>query len=109
MKEINWNDLETERTIAKRVFETKKLPDGVYSCPACYGSGRVVMIYRDPGPNKYMSCGTCDGTGEIIKCKKEGCEEPVPNNKHWYPDGLCTKHERERIDTIMKNGNSNIR
>lgn len=104
MKEpIDYNSLSKERSVRTTSYYTKKLPEGVYVCPACYGSGRVVTVYRDPGPNKTGECFMCCGTGEIKKCKHPDCNEPIPADDAWTQNGLCSEHEREYIrESIYK-------
>ncbi len=98
---IDYTTLEKERRVRTTSFHTKKLPEGVYACPVCYGSGRVTMAYRDPGPNKTGECWTCRGTGEIKKCKHPDCNEPIPADNAWTPYGLCMEHEREYIKQLI--------
>jgi DnaJ-class molecular chaperone len=54
-----------EETVMKRV----KIPEGNVRCPRCQGTGKDVRIYRNPGPNEYMSCLKCLGQGYV---KREG-------------------------------------
>lgn len=98
---IDYNTLSKERIISETIHHTKKLPEGVYACPSCHGSGRVTTIYRDPSPNKTGQCGTCRGTGEITKCKIPDCFEPVPNDPHWHSNGLCFEHEEKYFKKLM--------
>jgi len=46
-----------------------KIPEGNIRCPRCQGTGKDVRIYRDPGPNEYMTCLKCMGQGYV---KREG-------------------------------------
>lgn len=82
MEKFEWDKLiETKRTerVVSTTFVEKILPDGVYVCPNCYGSGCVTEIYRDPGPNKMKKCPMCKGLIEITKCPT--CNNnPVPNS-----------------------------
>jgi len=102
--EINWSKQTSkkERITYTQIPFTEKLPDGIFICPHCYGSGKVTEIYKDPGPNKMGKCHICDGTGEIIKCIHPDCNSSVPNNPQLYPTKLCRKHEEERMDIIYK-------
>ncbi len=99
---IDWNNLQKERSVPITTFKLKKLPNDVFACPNCYGSGKVTIVFRDPGPNRMGTCYVCDGTGEIIKCLHPDCDEPVPNESNWYSNKLCAKHEREYIDKLVK-------
>jgi DnaJ-class molecular chaperone len=42
-----------------------RVPEGYIRCPRCHGSGRDIRIYRDPGPNEYMTCLKCLGQGYV--------------------------------------------
>jgi DnaJ-class molecular chaperone len=48
-------------TFVKRV----KIPEGYTKCPDCNGSGKIIKIWKDPGPNEYTQCFTCDGKGYV--------------------------------------------
>ena len=80
MENIEWDKLEktrVERVVSTKFIE-KHLPEGVYACPHCDGSGKIMEIHRFRPPHKYMECGMCMGTGEIRKCHI--CNiNPVPN------------------------------
>lgn len=86
MTKVIWDKLLKTRTIKVTHYEEKKLPKGVYSCPRCDGSGKIMTTHRMFGEHTYMKCGMCDGIGEIIKCKI--CNEnSIPNSIHYifYP------------------------
>lgn len=100
--ELDWSKLETEHTVYIQVPQVKKLPEGIFVCPECRGSGRRTAAYRDPGPNKMDKCFMCDGTGEIVKCSHANCNNHIPNVPHRYPTKLCFGHERERIYKIYR-------
>lgn len=93
-EKIEWDKLETKRTVVtyqEPIYEEKQLPEGVYTCPMCYGSGRITEIYRDPGPNKMGKCWMCHGTGEITKCPN--CKiKPVPNKQKIQECVDCFEH-----------------
>ncbi len=63
--------LDDDRFILKEVVSVQrvKIPEGHVRCPDCHGTGKIVKIYRDPGPNEYMTCLKCNGQGYI---KREG-------------------------------------
>ncbi len=44
-----------------------RIPEGNVRCPDCHGTGKAVKIYRDPGPNEYMTCLKCMGQGYVEK------------------------------------------
>jgi thymidylate synthase ThyX len=44
-------------------------------CPECGGTGRVIFMNCDPGPNRYCNCFACNGSG-----KKTPQEKSVPKN-----------------------------
>lgn len=100
-EQIDYNTLEKTRLVRESTYRTKKLPEGVYACPFCYGSGRVTTVYRDPGPNRTGQCYTCGGTGEIKKCKHPDCNEPIPADDAWTPYGLCMNHEKEYLKELI--------
>lgn len=50
---------------AIKTLEQITIPDGYHKCPDCQGYGEVVRIYKDPGPNEYMVCLTCNGKGFV--------------------------------------------
>lgn len=45
------------------VLRPIKIPEDSARCPSCEGSGKILVVYCDPGPNKYCSCITCLGKG----------------------------------------------
>jgi hypothetical protein len=64
---INHEDFESGRVVWREVCELRpyKIPDGFIKCSKCSGSGKVIKIYKDPGPNEYLNCFECDGTGFV--------------------------------------------
>ena len=101
-RKIDWTKLLKERIVYETISSTKHLGDGIYSCPQCDGTGKVISIHRTFPPHGYIKCGMCRGTGEIIKCIYKDCNEPVANNLHTNPTKLRIKHEEERIDEIHR-------
>lgn len=97
---IDWSKLtpKTERTTYIQTSIVEKLDSGIFVCPECWGSGKVTVIYRDPGPNKMGICWTCYGIGEVIRCEHPECGEPVPNTPN-YPSKLCHKHLKEKSES----------
>jgi len=94
--EINWDLLET--TIQVCVPTTETLPEGIYACPRCEATGRIEIGCRDPGPNKTLRCGMCNGTRKIKKCKM--CQEkPVPFNDNL---GICEICSKKYMDHILE-------
>lgn len=70
---IKPEDFENERVIWREVCDLRpfKIPEDSIKCPDCKGSGKIIKLYRDPGPNEYMRCFTCDGKGFIPQLKKD--------------------------------------
>jgi DnaJ-class molecular chaperone len=60
-------DLENNRVIWRIVqsLEPFVIPENYMKCPECDGKGKVIKIYRDPGPNEYMTCFRCMGKGYV--------------------------------------------
>lgn len=99
---IDWSKLSKIRTVKKvtTTYEEKQLPEGVYACPQCEGSGRVMTVHSMFGPHQYGKCGMCNGTGEIIKC--ETCNtNPVPNNANWYFYPICHDCHNIKIKKLI--------
>lgn len=71
--------IDEEGYILKEVWGVKriKIPDGCIRCPECQGSGQVVRIYKDPGPNEYMTCLTCCGNGYVCKCNNPANKKSI--------------------------------
>jgi DnaJ-class molecular chaperone len=85
---IIWETLQKSRTVTETIHYEKELPEGVYACPNCQGSGQSMSVHRTFGPHGYSKCGICAGTGEIIKC--DNCKtNPVPNNPNWFFYPIC--------------------
>lgn len=80
-------------------------------CTKCRGQGRVVYCHRMMGPNDYMECPECGGSGKTIKrpkCRIEGCtrKQEIVNDYDFTgpsarkvqtldPNGLCEDHGHE--------------
>lgn len=94
-KKIDWDNLPT--LISVWVETIKKLPDGLYACPRCEGTGRVEVGHADPGPNPTVRCGMCNGTRAIKKCK-ECRTNPIPANSTL---GLCDECEKKAMQHIL--------
>ncbi len=80
MENIEWDKLEKTRVerVVSTSFIERILPEGVYACPHCDATGKVMTVHRFNPPHKYGTCGMCRGTGEIRKCPT--CNiNPVPN------------------------------
>ena len=45
------------------ILKPVRIPKGSVKCPSCEGSGKILVAYRDPGPNLYWSCILCLGKG----------------------------------------------
>ena len=46
-------------------FKRVRIPDGHKKCARCDGRGKVVKLFKDPGPNEYMECYFCGGRGFV--------------------------------------------
>ena len=92
---IDWDNLPT--TTKVWVETTERLPEGVYACPRCEGTGRIEVGHADPGPNPSVKCGMCNGVRVIKRCEK--CRgNPVPTNSVL---GLCKDCEEQLMkDTV---------
>ena len=66
---IKPEDFENDRVIWREetILSPHKIPEGYKKCAKCGGSGKVIKIYHDPGPNEYMQCFVCNGLG-IVPC-----------------------------------------
>ena len=94
-EEIDWENLPT--AIDTWVISTKNLPEGIYACPRCGGTGRVQVGHADPGPNPTVKCGMCNGARAIKKCK-ECRDNPIPANNVL---GLCNECENKAMQHIL--------
>ena len=94
-EEIDWDDLQS--TIKVWIETTERLPEGVYACPRCEGTGRVQVGHADPGPNPTVKCGMCNGARAIKKCK-ECRDNPIPANNVL---GLCNECENKAMQHIL--------
>lgn len=84
-EKIYWDSL--QKSIEVWVKTIQALPDDLYACPRCEGTGRIQVGHADPGPNPTIKCGMCNGSQMIKKCNI--CQEnPVPSN-----DRACMCHE----------------
>ena len=54
------------------IFKSIKIPEGFKKCSSCHGMGEVVKIFKDPGPNEYMTCPVCDGVGYVRALSSSG-------------------------------------
>lgn len=95
-KKVNWKYLPT--TISVWVETIEELPEGVYACPQCKGTGRIQVGHADPGSNPTVKCDMCSGTQKIKKCVECGTN-PVPSNDN---SGLCKDCEIDRIDHVLE-------
>ena len=94
-EEIDWNDLQS--TIKVWVETTERLPEGLYACPRCEGTGKIQVGHADPGPNPTVKCGMCMGTKKIKRCGK--CQKnPVPSDD---VSGLCDECERKAMQHVL--------
>ena len=94
-EEIDWDNLPT--AIDTWVISTKNLPEGIYACPRCEGTGRVQVGHADPGPNPTVKCGMCNGARAIKKCKE--CQtNPIPAND---VPGLCDECEKKAMQHVL--------
>ena len=97
-EKIDWDALlrTIEVTVCKTV--TEKLPEGLYACPRCEGTGRIQVGHADPGPNPTIRCGMCNGTQKIKKCKV--CREnPVALNDKY---GMCNECSTKGMEHIIE-------
>ena len=98
MEQIKWDKLETHRTVENTVttYIEKVLPEGVYVCPHCYGTGKAVIGHSFRDGDIYTICGMCKGTCEIRKCPK--CNiNPVPN---LVTQQYCVDCHQKYMETI---------
>lgn len=61
-------------------------------CKACHGTGKITIVYRDPGPNQQGDCFDCGGEGKRLHCIKCGRLEyhaMIKHDGHPELDGLC--------------------
>lgn len=94
-EKIDWDNLPTAIDTWK--VTTKNLPEGLYGCPRCEGTGRVQVGHADPGPNPTVKCGMCNGVRAIKKCKE--CQvNPVPANSIME---LCDECEGKKMQHIL--------
>lgn len=58
--------------ILREVWGVKrvKIPNGCIKCSECQGTGKVIKIFRDPGPNELMTCLTCMGIGYVCNSQQ---------------------------------------
>ena len=58
--------------ILREVWGVKriKIPNGCIKCSECQGTGKVIKIFRDPGPNEFMTCLTCMGIGYVCNSQQ---------------------------------------
>lgn len=93
---IDWGSL--ERTIERHTTFTEKLPEGLYACPRCGATGRILLGSRPTGPHPTAMCGMCRGTRIIKRCKD--CKEnPIPHNDSV---GLCNECAHKRMDHLLE-------
>lgn len=61
--------LDDEGYVWKESFTLKrvKIPEGFIKCSECHGTGKQIKIFKDPGPNEYMTCLKCMGKGYVRK------------------------------------------
>lgn len=64
---IKPEDFENERIIWREeiILKPFRIPEGHIKCPKCDGKGKVVKLYKNPGPNEYWPCIECRGWGYI--------------------------------------------
>lgn len=74
---INPSDFENERVIWREQFYLKPfmIPDGFDKCPKCDGRGKVIKLYKNPGPNEYITCFNCDGKGYVPSFNQKNTTE----------------------------------
>jgi excinuclease UvrABC ATPase subunit len=63
---------ESDRVIWREttIIQSFRIPDGFTKCLECKGTGKIIKIYRDPGPNETMLCFECKGKGFIPETVK---------------------------------------
>ena len=94
-EKIDWESL--LKTINVWVETAQALPDDLYACPHCEGTGRIQVGHADPGPNPTIKCGMCNGTQIIKKCHT--CQiNPIPSDSRSC---MCNKCETERLEHLM--------
>ena len=98
-EKIYWDNLPT--TIRVWVETTETLPEGVYACQRCKGTGTIQVGHADPGPNPAVKCGMCNGTQRIKKCKV--CKEnPVAVNERFRVCSSCSKKYMDHLSELEK-------
>lgn len=104
------SELKKEITITETTTKEKviSLPDNVYACPHCAGSGEIEIGHRDgwsgginvTGPIM-AKCGVCQGTKAVVPCKK--CGFLMPDNEHNRKYRICfdcyTKQHIRKLET----------
>ncbi len=114
MEKIDWNNLNKKRTVEilnKPTYIEKQLPDGVYACPHCEGSGKVVIGHSFLYGDIFAKCGMCKGCGEIQKCLQ--CNiNPIPNDDSTTICRDCNEIKmqklREEFTERVKNSGTEI-
>ena len=111
MKNTEWDKLETRRTeeITTTTYTEKILPEGVYACPHCNGTGKAEIGYSFRDGIIYTTCGMCKGTGEIRKCTQ--CNiNPIPNDDNTSRCYNCNKvYYKQLTDTFTETVNKGVK
>ena len=93
---IDWDSL--KKSIKVWVKTNQALPDDLYACPRCEGTGRIQVGHADPGPNPTIKCGMCNGTQMIKRCFT--CREnPISSSSR---SGVCDECETKRLEHLVE-------
>lgn len=96
---INTDDLKNDRVIWREETFLKpiKIPEGSIKCPDCKGTGEILFMYCDPGPNKYWQCITCLGEGYLKKEDLESWKNRCKKKRDSNMSELDNKGEKQNV------------